>query len=103
MLTSLQIKKLQGNAHRDKPHFVAIFRALGDQTRFRMLVLLHQQKELCVTDFAKILKISLPAASHQLKILENAGLVVGERMGQTMCYEIKNNSSFIRILTQLIT
>jgi len=102
MLTSLQIEKMQGNVDRNKSHFVAIFRALGDQTRHRMFVLLRQQKELCVTDFAKILKISLPAVSHQLKILENANLIQGERMGQTMCYKITHDTVFKKILIRLI-
>jgi DNA-binding transcriptional ArsR family regulator len=59
----------------------AIFAALSDPTRRRILDLLTRA-ELCVTDLAKPFSISLPAISKHLRVLEKAGLIKRERDGR---------------------
>lgn len=66
---------------------VQIFKAFGDQTRYRILFLLFEQK-LSVNQIAKTIGISQSAISHQLKILRQTNLVIGQRDGQSVIYEL---------------
>src|SRR5271165_4819785 len=67
--------------HSDGPSLDAVFGALSDPTRRRILDLLART-ECCVTDLAKPFSISLPAISKHLRVLENAGLIKRERNGR---------------------
>lgn len=62
-----------------------IFQSLSDSTRRDIL---HRiiQKELDVTEIASHYKISLPAVSKHLKVLENADLVKYEKKGRKRIY-----------------
>lgn len=57
------------------------FAALSDPTRRRMLEHLAQGDQ-CVTDLAKPYRMSLPAASKHVRVLEKAGLVRRRRSGR---------------------
>lgn len=59
---------------------IRVFKALGDENRLRILASLDDQ-EHCVCALAKKLGIPQPTLSHHLKILRDAGLVVGEKSG----------------------
>ncbi len=59
---------------------VRIFKALGDESRLRVVAALHGQR-CCVCRLARTLDIPQPTLSHHLKILRDAGLVVGEKDG----------------------
>ena len=58
----------------DSDRLSAVFAALSDPTRRSILARLAGE-ELSVTALAAPLKISLPAVSKHLKVLERAGLV----------------------------
>jgi DNA-binding transcriptional ArsR family regulator len=58
------------------------FRALGDPTRRDILSRLTTNGKLVVTDIANEYKMSLPAITKHLKVLEKAGLVKREKDGQ---------------------
>jgi len=103
MLPEAHAKKIRGEIVRAESNLPYIFRALGDTSRFKMFVLLASQGGLCVTDIANIFSISVPAASHQLKILETAELVRRERVGQMICYEIRTDKIAVRFLTKIIS
>lgn len=62
-----------------------IFKAVGEETRLRVLSLLHQG-ELTVTELTQILGQSQPRVSRHLKILSDAGLVERYREGSWMFY-----------------
>jgi DNA-binding transcriptional ArsR family regulator len=57
------------------------FAALADPTRRRILERLSHG-ESCVTDIAKPYRMSLPAVSKHLNVLENAGLIKRQRDGR---------------------
>lgn len=62
-------------------------RALGDETRLRILLsLLSSQK--CVTDLVREIRRGQPHVSHHLRILRDAGLVLGVREGRRVCYRV---------------
>jgi ArsR family transcriptional regulator len=64
-----------------------LFRALGDETRLRIVALLSHG-ELCVCHLEKALDLSQPNASRQLAILKSAGVVDSRRDGTWVYYAI---------------
>ncbi len=64
---------------------VKIFRALSDETRLRIYLLLLKQ-ELCVCEIVNILNIEQSRVSHCLRILKEAVLVVNRREGTWVIY-----------------
>ena len=64
-----------------------LFRALGDETRLRMVALLSHG-ELCVCHLEKALELSQPNVSRQLGILRAAGVVDARRDGSWMYYSL---------------
>ena len=88
---------------------VAVFKALADPTRLRLVKLLcHQQVSdaLCVNALAGLLEVTQSAVSQHLRILKNIGLVRGERRGYRIHY-IVNHRALERchkiLLTVLMT
>ena len=78
-----------------------LFDALGDANRFKIFMLLMEaKKDICVSEFADICDISVPAASQQLKSLELSGLIKRVRTGQTTCYNIKYDDPTVKTLSK---
>lgn len=102
MLTPSQVNNLKATLVSGDHMFVRIFDALSDTTRCRIFQLLMEHHDICVTDIAAIFDITVPAASHQLKILEIAGLVRRERMGQMICYVTKEDDPGVRSIIRLL-
>lgn len=64
-----------------------LFRALGDETRLRILGLLLT-REVCVCDIHESLRIPQPKASRHLAYLRRAGLVDTRRDGLWVHYRL---------------
>ena len=67
------------------------FRALGDETRLRLVVLLSRQgraRSLCVERLAQVLGVTPSAVSQHLRVLKDLGMVQGERRGYRMHYTL---------------
>jgi ArsR family transcriptional regulator len=73
------------------------YKALGDETRQRMLSLL-QSREMCVCELITALSMTQPTTSHHLKILEEANLVKSRKEGKWVFYGITNH----KLVTQLL-
>lgn len=58
-----------------QPHLQQVFSALGDPTRFAIVESLLSNNEQTVGELAKPHKMSAPAISRHIKVLEEAGLV----------------------------
>ena len=80
-----------------------VFDALGDPGRFSIFMLLASHPEVCVSDVARVLGISVPAASQQLRILERVGLVRKVRQGQMICYEVHDENPLVRGIIKLVS
>ncbi len=65
----------------------AIFRALDDNTR-RQILLLLREKDMTAGEIADNFDISKPSISHHLELLKKAGLVTSEKRGQFVNYSI---------------
>lgn len=102
MLTKNQITKMRKGINIGSEDLSLIFGTLGDRGRLLILRLLMKNSDICVTDVANVLEISVPAASHQLKILEMAGFVRKKRAGQTTCYKVKNDDLIIKSVIKLL-
>jgi DNA-binding transcriptional ArsR family regulator len=64
------------------------FQTLSSETRIRILWTLAQEKELCVCDIANIVRLSLSATSHQLRILRDRKLVRFRNDGNMVWYSL---------------
>lgn len=67
--------------------FTRLFKALGDETRLRIVSLLSHG-ELCVCHLEKALNLSQPHVSRHLAILRSAGVVEHRRNGSWVYYRL---------------
>ena len=67
-----------------------IFKALGDETRLRIMALLVNGRELCVCDIIAALDLPQSTVSRHLSYLRNTGLVDDRRQGVWMYYMINS-------------
>jgi ArsR family transcriptional regulator len=69
----------------------AVFRALGDPGRLRLLSFLAAQPggEACVCNLTAPLGLSQPTVSHHLKVLTDAGLLERERRATWIYYRLR--------------
>ncbi len=85
-----------GDDHRGRPMQVdlqsceraaAIFRALGDPQRLRMLMLL-EATERCVSEICVLLDEPMPAISQRLRLLKSERIVRSRREGKHVFYAL---------------
>ncbi len=77
----------------DDPAFspAAIFRALGDEQRLRILELLRE-KELCAAEILQSLSIVQSTLSHHMKSLCESGVVCARKQGKWTYYSINGQT-----------
>jgi len=68
----------------------ALFAALGDATRLKMLKIIADE-ELCSCEVMAALELTQPTTSHHLGILERASLLSSRRNGKWVFYKIANS------------
>jgi DNA-binding transcriptional ArsR family regulator len=69
---------------------VGMFNALADGNRLKILLMLRD-RDMCVGDMAKRLRMSQPAVSHHLFVLKSLNLVHANRNGKQNIYSINGN------------
>jgi len=72
----------------------AVFSALADPTRLKLVKLLQRQRDpdaLCVNALASLLGVTQSAVSQHLRVLRAIGLVKGERRGYHIHYFINRD------------
>ncbi len=74
---------------------VRTMQLLGDKTRFKICKLLLSAEELCVSEIASQLEISVSAVSQHFRSFEDFGLVVKKRHGQKICYRLQTDNSIV--------
>lgn len=80
---------------------VKMFKALGDETRMRMLNLMRHG-ELCVCDIMEVLQLPQSTISRHLAHLRNTGWVSARRRGKWIYYRLKVESGTERICSDVI-
>jgi ArsR family transcriptional regulator len=81
----------------------AVFSALSDPTRLKLVNLLCRQRDpdaLCVNALADLLGVSQSAVSQHLRVLKAIGLVNGERRGYHIHYYV--NYDMVKRCRELI-
>lgn len=74
--------------------------ALATPSRLRILARLHAGPA-SVTELAQAVDMEGSAVSHQLRVLRHLGLVVGERNGRQIVYEL-HDDHVAELLTQAV-
>ncbi|MBI6617748.1 MULTISPECIES: metalloregulator ArsR/SmtB family transcription factor [Pseudomonas] len=67
---------------------VDIFKALADDTRTRIALLVTHEGELCVCELTAALGLGQPKISRHLAQLRHAGLLSDRRQGQWVYYRL---------------
>lgn len=67
-----------------------LFKVFGDPTRAKIMSCLAI-RDLYVYEIADILEMSTSAVSHQLRVLRNAKLVKGSKLGKEVKYCLDDN------------
>ena len=77
-------------SHADADATAALFRALGDPARVRIVnVLASSGEPVCVCDLVDALGLAQPTVSHHLRKLVDAGLLVREERGKWSFFSIE--------------
>jgi ArsR family transcriptional regulator, arsenate/arsenite/antimonite-responsive transcriptional repressor len=72
----------------DAADLARAFAALGDPVRLRCLSLISSAGECCSCDLEGPLQRAQPTVSHHTKALADAGLIVGEKRGRWMWWQV---------------
>ena len=67
-----------------------VLKAIADETRMKMLTLLLRHS-FCVRGLARRLGLTEATISQHLKVLREAGLLVGEKRGYFMHYDVERS------------
>ncbi|QDA59555.1 ArsR/SmtB family transcription factor [Hymenobacter jejuensis] len=67
-----------------------LFKALGDESRVRILHLIWRNQEMCISDLEQVLDFTQTKTSRQLLVLKNAGLVNFRRLDNWIFYYLKD-------------
>ncbi len=88
----------------EREKYIEIFKALGEDTRLRIINLLLKAKvPLCVCEIMDCLKESQTNISKHLKILKYAEIVREKREGKFIIYSlVKENGKFLNLLFNAI-
>ena len=71
---------------------VAFCKAMGDETRQRILEILQDEGEKCVSDLVDAFNLSQPTISHHLTFLKHANLVTSRKEGKQVYYSAKQDN-----------
>ncbi|AZQ64353.1 MULTISPECIES: ArsR/SmtB family transcription factor [Flammeovirga] len=72
-----------------------IMKALGEESRIRIINLLHTNEEMCISDIELVLDYTQTKTSRHLIYMKNAGLLNVRKIDQWSFYSIKEEISGI--------
>jgi ArsR family transcriptional regulator len=81
----------------------AVFKALADTTRVRILKTISHVREVCECSIVPSFGLSQPTISYHLKVLREAGLITSERRGQWVWHRVNDKAvlAAVRTLTDI--
>ena len=95
MMSPQEIQKLQKLLTRADERLPIIFNALGDPRRCKIFRSFLTSDRLCVSDVARLFKMSMSLASQHLKILEITKLLVREKEGRTVYFRANTEDELV--------
>lgn len=72
---------------------VRLLQALADPARLAIVRQLAGSTETCACDFTGCCGVRQPTVSHHLRVLREAGVIVGERRGTWVWYRLAPNAA----------
>jgi ArsR family transcriptional regulator len=69
---------------------VRVAKALGDATRFELLLAIADRPDICCRDLVALFPVAQATVSHHLKVLGDAGLIVARREGPFGYYRLRH-------------
>ena len=84
----------------------AIFAALGDEHRQRILLTFEPGERLNVGQIAEVSTLARSTVSHHLKVLREAGVLIAERQGKEIYFHVNKlflQDAFGKVTTYLDT
>ena len=70
----------------------AVFKALSDETRLRILKTISHMSTLCECNLVPEFGLTQPTISYHLKVLRGAGLIRSERKGQWVYHQVNEKA-----------
>ena len=86
----------------DLDEIAEVLSLVGNDTRIKIIYLLHRADELCVCDISDVLGISISAISHQLRKLKDRNLVISRKEAPTIYYSL-SDSPVLHQITDILT
>ena len=80
---------------------VRVMQLLGDATRYKMLKIMLNERNMCVSDIASRLNVSVSAISQHFRSFELAGLVEKHRDGQRVCYQLSSDNDLMEYISTI--
>ena len=78
-----------------------VFKALSEEARIRILNLIYDNEEMCISDLEQILDYTQSKTSRHITYIRNCGLLTSRTHDQWVFYSIKEEYS--GILAQVLT
>ena len=83
-----EINKLENQIERS----AQVLNLAGSKTRLKILYIISKEDKVCVCDLSDILNISVSAISQHLRKLKDGNLLQSQKEGQTIYYELHQES-----------
>jgi ArsR family transcriptional regulator len=77
-----------------------VFKACSDEARIRILHLIHQNGEMCISDLERILDYTQAKTSRHVIYLKNSGILGNKKFEKWMIYFIKDE--MMEIVSKLL-
>ena len=77
----------------DMEQAVKIHKALGEQTRYKIVQILSGESNLCPADLEnRLVTVALSTLSHHLKQLSDCGLLTSQKKGTYIYYSLNTDT-----------
>lgn len=78
-----------------------LLKALGDENRQYIILILGRQGEMCVSELASYFPMARPSISHHIKVLREAKIVKYRKHGKEIYYRL-NQRYLVRSLRNIL-
>lgn len=77
------------------PYGLQVFKSFGDESRIRILHLLHRNGQMCISDIELVLDFTQTKTSRHLNYLKSSGVVTYKKLDQYVFYALRDEVSDI--------
>jgi ArsR family transcriptional regulator len=89
--------------HFNLPFAAQLFKALSDEARVRILLLLQERRDLSISDLELILDFTQTKTSRHITYMKNAGILASRKADQYVFYYIKEEVEiFVRQMLEYV-